>query len=112
MDRPGGLAPPPPPPPLPREGPAGASAVARAAAGRTPAPRPPPSAGGQVGGVPHAFWPARAGAANILSAELLIHGGGSPSGGSRGGRATDIRGGAGPADRLGGNKVRSFYECL
>jgi hypothetical protein len=63
-------------------------------------------------GVVAALSPQTAWARNIKYAEMLIYEGRCPSTGTRMRTASDILAGANPAERLGGNKVRSFYECL
>ncbi len=63
-------------------------------------------------GVVAALSPQTAWARNIRYAELLIYEGRCPSTGSRMRTAQDILAGAKPDDRLGGNKVRAFYDCL
>lgn len=63
-------------------------------------------------GVVAALSPQTAWARNIRYAELLIYQGRCPSTGARMKTANDILAGASPAERLGGNKVRAFFECL
>src|SRR5437879_1152784 len=63
-------------------------------------------------GVVAALSPQTAWARNIRYAERLIYEGDCPSCSSRKAVALDILNGAKPEERLGGNKVRSFYACL